>query len=93
MSHALPYNGQIVPEPLELSCACIGAVNQNLSSASKASQTASLDPLVKIMDYPEHRDSLLTLLYKYCEVIALPGESLGATDKAKHHIKLKPETK
>ncbi len=41
------------------------------------------------MDYFEHRDSLLALLHKYREVIALPG----ATDKAEHHIKLKPETK
>ncbi len=45
------------------------------------------------MDYLEHRDSLLTLLHKYREVIALPGESLGATDKAEHHIRLKPGTK
>ncbi len=33
------------------------------------------------------------MLHKYCEVIALLGESLGATDKAEHHIKLKPENK
>ncbi len=46
-----------------------------------------------MMDYPEHKDSLLTLLHKYREFIALPAESLGAANKAEHHIKLKPETK
>ncbi len=45
------------------------------------------------MDYPEHTDWLFTMLHKYREVIALPGESLGATDKAKHHVKLRHKTK
>ncbi len=88
LSHALAYDGQIVPGPLDLSRAGIGAFDQNSPVASKASAPASIDSLVKIVDYPEHRDSLLTLLHKYREVIALPGESLGVTDKAEHHIKL-----
>ncbi len=29
---------------------------------------------------------------RYRDVVALPGESLGATDKAEHHINLKPDT-
>ncbi len=93
MSHALVYDGQNVPENLELSRVCIGAVDKNSPVVSKASEPASLGSLVKIIDCPEHRDSLLTLLRKYREVIALPGESLGATDKAEHHVKLKFETK
>ncbi len=32
----------------------------------------------------------MTLLGRYCEVTALPGERFGATDKTEHHIKLKP---
>ncbi len=34
-----------------------------------------------------------TLLHKYSEAIALPGESLGAADEGEHHITLKSETK
>ncbi len=33
------------------------------------------------------------ILHKYHEIIALAGESLDATDKAEHHIKLKLATK
>ncbi len=51
------YGGQ---DAFELSLACIGAVNQNSSAASKASDPASLDFLVKVMDYLEQRDSLLS---------------------------------
>ncbi len=36
--------------------------------------------------------SLLSLLNKYWDVIALPSEHLGATDKTEPHIKLKPNT-
>ncbi len=45
------------------------------------------------MDYPKHKGSLLTMLHKYREVIGLRGKSLGATDKAKRHIILKPGAK
>ncbi len=34
----------------------------------------------------------MSLLNKYRDVIALPCEPLGATDKTEHHIKLKPTT-
>ncbi len=58
LSHALAYDEQIVPEPLDLSRACIGAFDQNSSIASKESAPASLDSLVKVADYPQHVDSL-----------------------------------
>ncbi len=93
LSHALAYDGQIVPEPLELSRACIGAVDHSSIVTSNSSVPASLDSLVKVMDYPEQRDSLFMLLHKYREDVSLPGESLGATDKAEHRIKSKLETK
>ncbi len=54
---------------------------------------ASIDSLVKMMDYPEYRDSLFTMLHRYRGVIALPGESFGITDKAEHRTPLEPETK
>ncbi len=47
---------------------------------------------MKIVDYPELETSLLRLLNKYRDVIPLPGEPLGVTDKTEHHIKLKPNT-
>ncbi len=89
----LAYDGQVVPEPFEISCAYIGAVDQNSSAACKASKQTSLNSLVKVTDFPEHRDSLLTILHKDREVINLPGASLSATGNAEHYIKLKPETK
>ncbi len=73
LSYALTYDRQIVPEPIEFSLACFGAVDQNSSSAFNVSEQASLDSLVKVMDYTEYRDSFLTLLNKYREVIALPA--------------------
>ncbi len=47
---------------------------------------------MKIVDYPELKTSLLSLLNKYRHVNALPGEPLGATDKTEHNINLKPNT-
>ncbi len=58
----------------------------------KTTQDLSLDPHVKVVDYPELKPFLLSLLNKYRDVITLPGEPLGATDKTEHHIKLKPNT-
>ncbi len=51
-----------------------------------------LESHVKVEDYPELKPSLLSLLNKYRNEIALPGEPLGATDKTEHQIKLKPNT-
>ncbi len=52
-----------------------------------------LESFVKVKDYPELKSSLIQTLEDYRDVIALPGEPLGVTDKAEHHIRLKPNTK
>ncbi len=52
----------------------------------------TLRSVVNIVDYPEIRHSFLELLEKFCDVIALPGESLMVTDRMAHHIRLKPDT-
>ncbi len=80
----------VMPEPVELPPTCIGAINHSPTS-DKTTQDLSLDSHVKIVDYRELK-TLLSLLNKYSDVIALPGEPLGATDKTEHHIKLKPTT-
>ncbi len=93
LSRALAFNGQVMAEPVELLPTCIGAVNYNYSPTSdKTTPNLSLDSHVKIVDYPDLKTSLMSLLNKYRDVIALPGEPLGATDKTEHHIKLKPNT-
>ncbi len=90
LSRTLAFNGQVMPEPVELPPTCIGAVNHSPTS-DETTPNLSLDSHV-IMDYPELKTSLLNLLNKYRDVIALPGEPLGATDITEHHIKLKPKT-
>ncbi len=77
-----------MPTPIQLPSVSVGAVH-NSSASSEKSSTASLVSLVKAVDYLEHRPSLLSLLNKYCSVIALRGEPLCATSKAKHLIQLK----
>ncbi len=91
MSCALAFNGQVMPGPVELPHACVGAVNHS-SASDKTTQDLSFNSHVKVLDYPELKPSHLNLLNKYQDVIALPGELLGATDKTEHHIKLKPDT-
>ncbi len=91
LSRALAFNGQVITEPVELPSTCIGAVNHSPTS-DKRTPNLSLDSHVKIVDYPELKTSLLSLLNKYRDVIALLGEPLDATDKTEHQIKLKPNT-
>ena len=42
--------------------------------------------------HPDLKAPLVGLLQKYRDVLALPGESLGATNKAEHHINMKENT-
>ncbi len=70
----------VMPEPVELPPTYIGAINHSPTS-DKTTPNLFLDSNVKIVDYPELKTSLLSLLNKYRDVIALPGEPLGATDK------------
>lgn len=53
--------------------------------------TDSLASLVVAHDYPEAKPRLLDLLTKYRNVVALPGENLGVTHTAQHHIVLKAD--
>ncbi len=91
LSRALAFNGQVVSEPDELPQACVGIVSHS-PACDETSQSLSLDSRVKVVDYPELRPNLLNLLNKYRDVIALPGEPLGTTNKAEHHIRLKSNT-
>ncbi len=88
LAEALAFDGQVMPTPIQLPSVSVGAV-QDSSASSEKSSTASLDSLVKVVDYPEHRSSLLTLLNKYRSVIALTG----AASKAEHLIRLKSGAK
>ncbi len=91
LSKALAYDQPVIPEPLELPQACIASVDQ-LPSNSERGQDPTLSSHVSVVDYPELKQPLLKLLGRYREVIALPGEPLGATTCLEHHIKLKPGT-
>ncbi len=74
---------------MEFPRACVASVGQ-LPCDSERGQNPTLSSFVSVVDYPELKQSLMTLLERYREVIALPGELLGATDKIEHHIKFKP---
>ncbi len=92
LAQALAFVGQVMPTSIQLPSVNVGAVHDSFASSEKSS-TASLDSLVKVVDYPEHRPSLLSLLIKYRSVIALLGELLCATSKVEHLIRLKSGAK
>ena len=92
LSQALAFDKQVVPEPLELpksEVSTVAAISDNQEPGS----VQTLDSLVTVVDYPENKPLLIKLLQRYRDVIALPGEALGATDRTEHNIKLKPGTK
>ena len=91
LSEALAYDRQVVSEPLDLPEPSVTSVCAPVSKDSSV-QTSALETLVTVADYPELKDSLMKLLKRHRDVFALPGEPLGATDRAEHHIKLKPGT-
>ena len=91
LSEALAYDKPVVSEPLEMPANHVASLHPG-SNDNKQAEIQNLDSFVTTSDYPELRPSLLKLLKKYREVIALPGESLGVTDRSQHHIKLKPGT-
>ncbi len=74
---------------MEFLRACVASVGQ-LPCDSERGPDPTLSSFVSVVDYPELKQSLMTLLGWYREVIALPGEPLDATDETEHHIKLKP---
>ena len=91
LSKALAYDKRVIPEPPEFPQACIASVDQ-LPSNSERGQDPTLSSYVSVVDYPELKQPLLKLLGRYRDVIALPGEPLGATTCIEHHVRLKPGT-
>ncbi len=92
LCRALVYNSHVLLESLDIPQASVDVVKQ-LAGNVKSAVVPPLDSLVKTVDFPELRLSLLKLLCQYRDMIALPGESLGSTDKTEHLIRLKPGTK
>ncbi len=89
LSKALAYDKQVIPEPMEFPRTCVASVGQ-LPCDSERGLDPTLSSFFSVVDHPELKQSLMTLLGRYREVIALPGQPLGATDKTEHHIQLKP---
>ncbi len=92
LGRALAFDGQVLPEPLELKHTPVGAVNQPCAD-DETSQASSLGSFLRVGDYPEMNGALVKLLHQYRDVIALPGEPLGTTDTTEHKIRVKPDTK
>ena len=88
LSKALVYDRRVIPEPFEFPTACVASMGK-LPRDSEQGLVPTLDSLVTVVDYPELKQPLMALLGRYRRVLALPGESLGATDKTEHHIRLK----
>ena len=92
LTRALAYDSQVVSEPLEIGLIqCIVSAHSS-TPGNETVHTSTLKSLVKVNDYPELRHSLIGMLTRYRDISALPGEPLGTTDRAQHHIKLKPNT-
>ncbi len=77
---ALVYKRQVLPAPLDMPQACVATTKQP-SDSDKSASAPPLDFLVKILNYPKARASLLELLSQSRDVIALSGESMDSTDK------------
>ncbi len=89
LGKCLAYNLNVVPVPLEFPTAYVSSVHKS-SVDTDLGQAPTLCSVVTVVDYPEMKHSLLELLERFRDVIALPGESLGETDRTAHHIRLKP---
>ncbi len=71
LGKCLAYNQNVVPEPLNfptdsVSSVCTSSVDTELG------QAPTLLSVVNVVDYPEMKHSLLDLLGRYRDVIALP---------------------
>ncbi len=73
LGRALAFDGQVLPEPLELKYIPVGAVNQPCAGG-KTSQASSIGSFLKVGDYLELKGPLLKLLHQYRDVIALPTQ-------------------
>ena len=91
ITQALVYDQRVVPEALEISAASVASLRRSAGDIEQGTGP-TLSSFVNVVDYPEAKHSLLDLLHRYRDVVALPGESLGSTHHAQHYIKLKPNT-
>ena len=91
LTQALVYDRKVLPEALEVPATCVASVSNSAGDIEQGT-VPTLSSLVNVVDYPEWRHSLVELLQRYRDVVALPGESLGSTTYTQHYIKLKPNT-
>ncbi len=89
IGQCLVCDEQIASEPEELPSAYVSAISSQTNDAA-ARQSSSLEPFIKVAHYIEMKPTLLQVLEMHREAIPLPGEPLGLTNCAEHHIKLKP---
>ncbi len=94
LGRALAFDGQVLPELLELKHTPAGAVNQPCAGdkTSQASSVFFFFFFLKVGDYNELKGSLLKLIHQYRDVIALPDEPLGTTNTTEQKIRVKPDT-
>ena len=91
ITQALVYDQKVVPEALEVPAASVASLSGSAGDIEQG-MGPTLSSFVNVVDYPDAKHSLLELLQRYRDVIALPGEPLGSTHHAQHYIKLKPNT-
>lgn len=70
----------------------VGAIHYSPADF-KASPMASLNSIVKVVDYFVHWSSCLKVLNRQCYVIAMPGKPYSASDKVEHFIGFRHEYK
>ena len=91
LSSVLIYNSKVQVQEETGNC-CLASVSAPTSD-SDASKAPTLSSHVKVLDYPDQRQTLINLLEKHRSVVALPGEALGSTTLVEHTINLKPGTR
>ena len=68
----------------------IASMSQDIEEL-KTRRTA-LESQLNQVDFPEWKPRLVALLTKYSDIVALKGDTLGVTDKIKHHISVPQNT-
>ncbi len=92
IGQCLVYSRQVASEPEELPSAYVSTISSQTNGAA-ARQSSSLEPFIKVDHYTEMKPTLLQVLKMHREAIDFPGELLGVTHCAEHHIKLKQGSK
>ncbi len=83
IGQVLVYDRQVASEPY------VSTISSQSHDAA-AQRSPSLEPFIKVAHYSEMKLTLLQVLEMHRGAIPFPGEPLGATHCAEHHIKLKP---